>query len=300
VIALSDLAHVATFEVSRALRTWRALALVAVYCVGTGGSTWLFIQGIGLAEREIAELLGVATTDTPGTLLAEVAASEEWKRTLAAMTGSESRAEALSGVPILALFHRWVGFLLIPMFAAMASAECLALDVASRAIRYEALRTGRTPIVFGRWAGQLALSAVAATAGAAVTWALGLLAMVGNHPGTLGLALADATARAWIFALPASAAGVLASSLVRSAAWARVLALGAVVGSWIGYGFCQFLLREGEPWQARVANAAVSLFPQAWLGGLWESGGWISPLVLALLACGLTSAAAGRFAARDL
>src|SRR6185503_9044978 len=122
----------------------------------------------------------------------------------------------------------------------------LAIDVASRAIRYEALRTGRASIVFGRWAGQLGLSAGASLVGAAVTWILGLTAMVGNHPVSLAIGLLDSTGRAWLFAVPASAAGVLASSLVRSPAWARVLALLAVVGSWVAYGICEWALVRGS------------------------------------------------------
>jgi hypothetical protein len=300
VIALRDVVLVAGFEVGRALRTWRALSLVAVSCVGTGGSTWLFIQFIGLLERELAETLQVAATDVPGTMLAELVQSDLWRGVLTGMVGSETRAEALLAIPVLAIFHRWVSFLLVPLFAATASAECLAIDVASRAIRYEATRTGRSSIVFGRWAGQLALSAGASLCGAAVTWGLGRWAMVGNEPFPLIIALLDATGRAWLFALPASAAGVLASALVRSAAWARVLALGAVVGSWVAYGACALALARGAPWQGTIANAIVPLLPQGWLAGLWEPVGWIAPLALAGLGAAVASFAALRFATRDL
>ncbi len=298
--ALRDVIWIAGFETSRALRTWRALSLVAVYCVGTGGSTWLFIQFIGLLERELATTLGVAQTDVPGAMLGQLVESDLWRRILTGMVGSEDRGDLLVAIPILAIFHRWVGFLLVPLFAATASAECLAIDVASRAIRYEALRTGRTPIVLGRWAGQLLLSAVASLAGAAITAGLGLWAMVGNDPVPLALALLDATARAWLFAVPASAFGVLASSLVKSAAWARVLALGGVVGSWVAFGACQLASARGAPWQAAVADAMVSVLPQAWLGGLWEPRGVIAPLALVLLGGAITSFAAIRFATRDL
>ncbi len=299
-ITLRDLFWVAAFEASRALRTWRALSLVTVYCVGTGGSTWIFIQFIGMLERQLAEGMGIATTDVPGTLLTELAKSDSWREVLGNMIGSEVRAGELVQVPMLAIFHRWVGFLLVPLFAATASAESLALDVSSRAIRYEALRTGRTPIVFGRWAGQLGLSAVALVAGAVVTWSLGMWAMVGNDPAKLAAALVEASTRVFLFALPASAAGMMASALVRSGAWARVLAIGAVSGSWIAYGACRVAVEEGSLWQARLGEVVLPLLPQTWLSGLWDPAGWISPVVLVLLSAGITSLAAARFAARDL
>lgn len=291
-----DIWWVARFEVLRAIRTWRAVALLVLYGVANGGAAWLFTKFVGLLENTLADQLGVARTLTPGTMLGELVTSDTWREVLEGMTGSPE----LVDVPPLALFHLWFGFLIVPFFAASASAECIAIDVQSRAIRYEAQRTGRLELVLGRFAGQLALTAAATGMSAIVVWIVGMAFMVGHSPlGLAGWLLAYAP-RAWLFGVPFVAMGVAASQLTSSPAWARVLAIGGTAGSWVLFGVARWL--EAETEYGVLADIALQLLPQGWLRGLWSPGfGWIGSAVVCLaLGAAILSAGYLRFSRKDL
>lgn len=66
---MRDIWLVARFEVLRAIRTWRAVALLVLYAVASGGAAWLFTKFVGLMENTLADQLHVARTTTPGAML---------------------------------------------------------------------------------------------------------------------------------------------------------------------------------------------------------------------------------------
>lgn len=298
---MKDTLLVAQFEVLRAIRTWRALALIALYAVASGGATWLFVRIVWFMENALARELGVASTDTPGAMLGTLVASDAWRDALGELTGQPHLVDALIGVPPLAVFHLWFGFVAVPFFAASAAAECIAIDVQSRAIRYEAQRTGRFEIVAGRFLGQFGLTVVASLGSAAVAWIVGMTCMDGNPPLALIGWLLWYLVRTWAFGLPFVAIGVAASQLTSSPAWARVLAIGAVAASWVGFGLAN-LRSYDHWWTGAAADLALQLLPQGWLRGLWNPGfGWV-PAATACCALGVAVLVAGytRFARRDL
>lgn len=296
---MRDVALIAWFELFRAVRTWRAVALLVLYAVAAAGAGYLFVQVIGLMEHALAESLGVAATETPGAMVDDLLKSEALLDLLTAMIGSREQVDRLLGVPLVAIFHLWLGFLMVPFFAASASAESIASDLASRALRFELLRTGRLELVLGRFAGQLLLTAVAAAVAAAVIWAVAIGFMAGQQP--LGLAgwLGWLSLRTWAFSVPFVGIGIAASQLTASAAWARVLAIGGVAATWVAYGTARWLEDDRFP---VVADLLLQVLPQGWIGGMWDpSGGW----VVSSVACGaLGIAVVGlgylRFARRDV
>jgi hypothetical protein len=295
-----DVWLVGRFEVLRAIRTWRAVALLVLYGVASGGAAWLFTKFVGLLENTVAEQLGVAKTTTPGAMLGELVASDTWREVLEAMTGSPQLVETLVQIPPLAAFNLWFGFLVVPFFAASASAECIAIDVQSRAIRYEVQRTGRLELVLGRFFGQLALTAAATAMSVAVVWTVGMTFMVGNPPLALAGWLALFAPRTWLFGVPFVAMGVAASQLTSSPAWARVLAIGGTAGSWVLFGIARWI--EAETSWAILSDIALQLLPQGWLRGLWEPGfAWLGSAI-ACVALGGAVITAGylRFSRRDL
>lgn len=298
--AAADVLAIARFELLRALRTWRALGLVAIYLVCTSGTAWVFTRVVRMFEREAARTLGIATTDTPGAMTAELVKTSMWRNFLGDLTGRPELVDTLVSVPAIAVFHLWVGFILVPMFAATAAAESVALDTSTRAIRYEALRTGRFEIAVGRYLGQLLLTGTAAGVGLFGTLAVGLGFMVGNPPFVLFATLVAYTIKVWVFAMPFVGMGVGISLITSSAAWARVLALGGVAGSWVLFG----VLRGTEDWprMGPIGDLLLPLLPQSWLSGMWEPGAGAAPTVAVCVALGLSavSIAAIRFVRRDL
>jgi ABC-type transport system involved in multi-copper enzyme maturation permease subunit len=298
--AIKDAVLIARFELLRALRTWRALSLVAIYLVCTSGTAWMFTRVIRMFEHEAARTLGIATTDTPGAMMAELSKTEMWRGFLSDLTGRPELVEALVSVPAIAVFHLWVSFILVPMFAATAAAESVALDTSTRAIRYEALRTGRFEIAVGRYLGQLLLTGTAGGIGLFGTLAVGLGFMVGNSPFLLFATLVVFTFKAWLFAMPFVGMGVAISLMTSSAAWARVLALGGVAGSWVVFGVLR--ATEDRAWMGPIGDVLLPILPQTWLSGFWEPGlgSWPTVLVCAGLGASAVSLAAIRFVRRDL
>ncbi len=297
---MRDLLLVARFEVFRAIRTWRALALLVLYGVASAGSSYLFVRFVGLLENSLAQQLGVPETRTPGAMLDRLVTSDMWHDVVEGMSGSPHLADQLVQIPPIAMFHLWVGFLLVPFFAASASAECIAIDVQTRAIRYELLRTGRLEVVVGRFVGQAAITAAASALSVAVVWVVGLGFMVGNHPLELLGWLVVFTPRAWLFGLPFVALGVAASQLTASPAWARVMAVGATAGSWVLLGLARWIEVDSD-WPV-VADVALQILPQGWLRGFWEPGlGWM-PSAAACLALSGAALVLGylRFSRRDV
>lgn len=294
-----DTLLVARFEVLRAIRTWRALALVLVYLLASAGGAYLFVEGLAVAESRLAEQLGVPATRWPGPMLDRLRESDEMLRMLTSLVGDEGLVRELVHWPFLAIFQLWQGFLLVPFLAAAAAAEALALDVGTRAIRYEALRTGRAELVAGRFLGQVGLTVFATLVALAGVWAVGMTFMTGQDPLVLAWGLLVLGLRAVPFAVPFVGLGVACSSLTSSPAWARVLALAATAGTWGLYGGLVWAERPRWPW---IADALLPLLPQTWMGGLWEPGADAFVSAVTCVALGLITAGVGtlRFARRDL
>jgi len=296
---LRDAGLVARFEVVRAVRTWRALALVLVYLIANGGGIYLFIQAIGAMERSVASGLGVASTTRPGALLDQLRRGEELPQMLEALTGSAEAASRLIDEPLLAVFQLWLGILFLPFLGATASAETLAADVRTRAVRFEALRTGRGELVLGRFLGQVLLTGGATALALFAAWSLGMGQMTGQAPVGLAWGLLVWGGRAAVFAFPFVGLGLACSQWTASPMWARVLALSLTAGSWILYGWTTWV--KASPW-VWLADGLAPLLPQTWIGGLWSGG---LDLVISVVACGglgLGALALGfvRFGARDL
>jgi hypothetical protein len=291
---------VAWFEIHRAIRTWRALALLVLYGVASAGAAWMFVELVGLLENNLATQLGVARTETPGAMLNELLDSSMWRDLLRAMTGSDALVDALVKVPPLALMNLWFGFVIVPFFAASGSAECIAIDVQSRAIRFEAQRTGRLELVAGRFLGQVVLTTLAALVSVAVVFAVGCSRMI--VPDRLALLgwLLWYVPRTLAFGIPFVGVGVAASQITASPAWARVLAVGAVAGAWVAYGLARY--GETRPGWGIVADVALQLLPQGWLRGLWApDAGWaLSAAACSALGVAALSVGYLRFHGKDL
>lgn len=297
--SLRDATLVARFELLRAVRTWQALAVVVLYVIATAGSMRIFVAMIGAFESALADQLGVRRTQYPGAMLDRLTESAEFREVLAAMIGGERLVDHVMQYPLLAVFHLWLGILLVPFLATFNSAETVSADLRTRAVRFEVVRTGRLELVVGRFAGQALLAAVASLAAVSATWIVGMAFMVGNDPVALAVATTWLSVRAWAFGLPFIGIGIGASQLTASPAWARVLAVCASGGTWVAYG----IARWGEGGRlAIVADIALQVLPQGWILPLWEPGlGWVGACVV-LLALGLATTGLGylRFARRDL
>ncbi|MEO0600093.1 MAG: ABC transporter permease subunit [Myxococcota bacterium] len=297
---MRDVLLVGRFEILRALRTWRALALLVLVSVAMGGGAYLFTRFVHLLENELAGQLGVARTEVPGAMLGELVTSDTYRRLVLQMFEDPTVQDWLLGLHPSALFFFGLSTLLVPFFAATASAETLAIDVQSRAIRFEALRTSRLDLVLGRFLGQLGIMTVAVFVAALVALLVTLAAMVVADPVGLASDIAMFTLRSWAFGAPFVGLGIAASQLTASPAWARVLAVGAVLVTWQLAALGPWMSGElGVPW---LGDLLLLGLPQTWLDDLWGPGGewWVSLVVELALAIVVAVAPLPLFARRNL
>jgi hypothetical protein len=199
---------------------------------------------------------------------------------------------------VLAIWQLGFGMGMLPLAAAAASSECIAIDVGSRTIRYEALRTGRVEIIAGRFLGQIALMALAISVSLVGAWGFGLAMMNGHTASELALGMAWVFPRLVVWAVPFIGLGVFASQLTASAAWARAIAILLLGATYAASGAVGAV---DAPWDV-LADAVAPLLPQTWALGLFRpSVAWL-PDALACLAIGAGFAGSGapRFLRRDL
>ncbi len=297
--SLRDTALVARFELVRALRTWRAVALTLLYAVATTGAALIFVGLLSILEDQLASQLGVPPTTWPGAMTHQLLENGELREILGGIMGGTDKVDALLWHPVLSLWHLWVVLLMGPFFAATAAAECISVDMGTRALRFEALRTGRLELVLGRMTGQLLLGAVALSVAAVGPFLVGVFAMVDTDALRLAASLAWFTPRAWAFSVPFVGIGVAASQLTASSAWARILAIVGVAGTWALAGV--ILRWQDEPWGI-VLELLELILPQGWMGEMWLPGlGWVLPSVICM-ALGIVITGLGylRFSGRDL
>lgn len=296
--SIRDVYLVARFDVLRALRTWWAAALFLLYGLATTGATWVFIKLVGAMENALAKQLRVPETDKPGAMLQQLVESESFREVLQGMVGSEAALEQVLQVPVLAIFNLWFGFVAIPFFAAMASAECLSGDMASRAIRYEALRTGRLELVAGKYVGQLLLTFIATMISILGVFVLGMTQMRGNDPVALLWWLSWLSLRAWFFSMPFVGIGVATTQLTTWPMLSRVMALIATAATWVAYASLG-LFQDTK--LVFIADLFAQILPQGWMHQMWEPVGWVVPaLVCACLGPVIALIGYVRFAGRDL
>ena len=298
--SLRDTLLVARFELLRNLRTWRAVALCALYLTATAGGAYIFTRGLLAMETAAAEVLMVPATEKPGAMTDKLIERGDIEKLVGEMVSDDSDVvERLMRWPLLTWFHVWLAMLLIPFLAVTTSAECIALDLRSRALRYECVRTGRLEFVFGRFLGQVLLMSAASLLSVTGTWVVGMTAMVGNDPLELAGTLLSVTPLVIALTLPFVGVGVAFSQVTTSPNVARVLGLIAVVGSWMVTGLA-YELSDGWAWW--FWSPLQYALPQEWMWMLWKPFPQWALATAVLVVLGMTVTALGFpfFHRRDL
>ncbi|MCK6521470.1 ABC transporter permease subunit [Myxococcota bacterium] len=268
---------VARYQLARALRTRSALLLVALFGLVSTGSAYGFTRVLLVLENQVARVLRVPQTETPGALMDAMKTDADFLDMLRAIVGSDELVlQWALDLPILTVTHFWTGLGTLPFIAAAAGAEAVSNDIQDRSIRFELVRAGRLEIVAGRFLGLSLLLAVAVFAATAGVWAVAMLCMINNPPLDQITTLVSMSPRLWVWCLPFCGLGVAASQLTDNVNLARLLALAAVAVTWISFGVIEGDLLKG--WMQAAAESAEVILPQYWIGDLWGPGwGWLTP-----------------------
>lgn len=267
--SLRDTLLVARFELLRARRTWQAMAVILLFAIASGGSTYGFVQLLLEIENNLAAALGVPPTDSPGALTDVLLASDDLRRVMRGLINDWSLIDDVLEWPLVAIFHFWTSLVLVPWLAAFVSADTISEDVRTRAVRFELLRTGRLELVYGRFLGQCLLLAASLFLGGLTSFAVAWWYMILPDPLYVMYGLLAMSLRAFLWGLPFLGLGVACSESVKSATWARILALIGTTFAFIGHGILIWLRTKGY---GLFVAPLIAISPASWIRSLWAGG----------------------------
>ncbi len=295
-VSMRDTLVVGRFHLMKAVRTRSAAVLSIALVVVHMGGAWIFTEILKAMENSAADALRVPTTDRPGAMLGVLRDREDFRDLIAGLLPDPSLLEWALNLPYLSIAHFWIALGTLPFLAAAAGSEVLSADIKNRSLRYEVARTGRLEVVGGRFLGQALLVFVAVLIANSGTWIMAMVAMVEQPAVRQMSTLLAFTPRLCAWSLPFLGIGIAASMLTANPNTARVLALGATVATFVGWGFVNS--RQGEALGVFLVPLR-QLLPQSWMFALWDSGpGWIAPSAVLLVFGGVLTLATYPFFAR--
>ncbi len=285
---------VAGFDLLESLKSRKAVVLLCLYLVGALGASAIFIRLLSVVRERLEEQLG-------GTVeVKEVMESPGMARALGALAGDADVAQALVGIPPMALFYGWLAMNFVPLLVLFTSADAVSGDLSSGAVRYSLFRTDRLSWALGKLIGQTSLMALGVLVGALACWVMGILWLDRMPVGDTAIWLLRISGRSIVYSFAYLGMVMCASQLARTNARAGGLALlimflNSVVGSVLQTEW----IAERSP---VLFGALAKLFPnghhlELWHPGLVESGG----AMVGLVGIGLGYFALGfwRFSTRD-
>lgn len=291
---LHSIRLVAAFDLRESLSSRKAIVLLALYTLGSLGASLLFVRALeGIRER-LEEDIGQKVS------LADVMGSPGMARIAGVLAGDAEVAGAIVAIPPMALFYGWLAMTFVPLLVLFTSADAVAGDVSSGAVRFSLFRTDRISWAAGKLIGQTCLMAVGVLAGAIACWAVGFVGLDGMAPVDTALWLLRIGGRTVVYGFAYLGMVVCASQLAVTPIRAGGLALGLMfVSSVVGS------ILQAEPIAARapaVFEALSKLFPNGHYLELWHPGVVQSVgAMVGLVAIGLAFSALGflRFSRRD-
>lgn len=298
--SLRDILHIAFFQVISAIRTRTIMFLTFIYLLLSGGTAWFGRSIIFELEKHMASALQVPQTKTPGAMIETLRNQENFISMVQSMLPESELLDWALSVPILTIFHFWMSLIWLPFLVAVIGAETISPGIKNRSLRYEVLRTGRMEIVLGRLLGQsilISLSTFLAILGPLVVGTF----FMAQQPFWLSLQeLLFALPKLICWSLPFLGIGIACSMLSGFTNFSRILALFAVVGSWIVYAISEIdWLHANYP---TIMYALQAVLPQTYLSHLWSIGfDWLPfGCILVVLGIGLCLSTYPIFARKNL
>jgi len=285
---------VATFDLLESLKSRKAVVLLALYTVGALGASGIFIRVLTAIRERLEEQVGHAVD------VKQLMESPGMGRVVGALAGDAEVAGAIVTIPPLALFYGWLAMNFVPLLVLFTSADAIAGDVASGAVRFSLFRTDRISWALGKLLGQTSLMAVGVLVGALACWATGLLWLDGMPVADSAVWLLRISGRAIVYSFAYLGMVMCASQLTRTSVRAGGLALLLMF-------FCSLAgsVLQAEPIMEQAPalfGVLAKLVPGGHHLALWHPGlAQSTTAMLGLIAIGMAFFGLGfwRFSTRD-
>jgi ABC-type transport system involved in multi-copper enzyme maturation permease subunit len=265
---LRDVGIVARFELAESVRSKLIVVMVLLF-VGAGTlGAWGYTQVLGKIEENAARVLNAPTARRPGAVVRRLRDSASYRDMLRFFVRDDRKANYFARLPPMVVFFGWSALTFLPWLVLFTSAESVAGDVSTRAIRYSVLRTARLPFALGKAAGQLVLVAGVTVLAALSFFVVGWGSIDGFETAATASGLLSYLPRILLYLLPFLAWAMCASMLTASANLARIVSLGGAVGFAILGAWAEARRQTAGPVAASLWEAALYLTPFAHHEGL--------------------------------
>jgi hypothetical protein len=290
--ALRAVALVAWFDLRESLRSWRALAMMVIYLMGSMAATAIFVQLLAEIERTMADTLRVAQTSRPGSMTQSLMESDQMLEVISGLVGDASLAAELVSIPPIALFYGWLSLSFVPLLVTFTSSEAISSALASGSCRYSLFRIDRLSWVSGKLVGQVMLMVTGILAGAAGVWLIGFTSMNNFDGWDTAVWLLRFSGRASVYGFAFLGVTLGLSQITRSVNGARAMALLALLA--LSVGGALLVVPTVTVYAPVAAETARQLFPNAHKLNLWRPDlGLRASSMLMLLALGTIAFSAG-------
>ncbi len=291
--ALRRIVQIARAEWSDAVRSRRALVLLALYLLCAVGGMYGTISIFGKMEKELVQVLQLPASEQTGVVSTTLWKSKPFQRMVRAAVSNDLVYNDISGRHPVELVSAWFSFLFAPLLVVLVAGNRIADELRSGSVRYAIVRCTRGEWTLGKYLGQALMIACALAVSSVGAWCVAVCRLSGVEVGALLPSILGWGLRAWIYSLAWLGVTLGVSHLTRSGSRATALGILAIVGFSIFPGILGLCVKWLEwPW---LENFDL-LVPSAAKGYLWRRG--VVPLMMAtghLVTLGATYLALGAF-----
>ncbi|MBO6120588.1 MAG: ABC transporter permease [Kiritimatiellae bacterium] len=261
--------RVALFELAAAVRTRRAIVLVALYLawslLGMSGA----ITALGKMEDRLAEILQVEKVEgKSGVVSAALWKSKPFQQLVRSVVGDSLIYDDIVGKHPAELIYAWIVFLSVPLLTVLVATRRVAEEVKSGAAKYMLLRVTRLEWTLGKYLGIALLMLVGLLIGAVAAWIVAAFRLSGADIPALLPAMVVWSVKAWFLSLAWLGLALGVSHLFKSGAKADAVAILLM----IAFSVVPAILKGfGSAWLGGKLLVLVRLFPSSVDAALWRS-----------------------------
>lgn len=266
----------ALIEWMDAIRSRRALVLLALYLVSAVGCMYGTISIFEKMEGELAQVLQLPEAEQTGVVSQTLWKSKPFQRIVRSVVSDELVYNDIRGRHPVELVYAWFVFLGAPFLVILVAGNRVSDDLRSGAVRFALVRCTRAEWSIGKCLGLAALIAGALVVGAVGAWVVAVCRLSGV--GALGLvwSMLGWGLRAWVYTLAWLGLALGVSHVTQSGSRATALGIFALVGLAILPAILQLCAKVFEcPW---LMNFEL-LAPSSAKHFLWRQG--VAPLTAA-------------------
>jgi ABC-type transport system involved in multi-copper enzyme maturation permease subunit len=243
---LRNILRVALYELSDAVRSKRFAVVLVLYVLGSGAACFVLISILHKVEIELAGMLGLSASASPGAVADALWNSDTFRRMATHLVGDKAVAKELLSIPPLALVYGWLAFTFTPILVMLSCPSRIAEEVTLGSARFSLVRVSRTEWCVGKYIGQALEIIVPLMLSAVSAWVVASFRLQSMAGGNVIWSMIVYGWRVWFYCLAFVGIGLGVSQVCRSAnqatafsliVWVLLAVLRGLSGLWQGDGW---------------------------------------------------------------